>query len=69
MGGLGLVDLLRAEEAARTRSHKAVIMVYLSGGLSHHDSFDMKPEAPAEGDNLRKFLQTFYAELAAGGPA
>src|ERR1700761_5302689 len=48
MGGLGLVDLLRAEEAARTRSHKAVIMVYLSGGLSHHDSFDLKPNAPAE---------------------
>ena len=23
-------------------------MVYLSGGLSHHDSFDMKPDAPAE---------------------
>lgn len=48
MGGLGLADLLRAEETARSRSHKAVIMVYLSGGLSHHDSFDMKPDAPAE---------------------
>jgi hypothetical protein len=23
-------------------------MVYLSGGLSHHDSFDLKPEAPRE---------------------
>jgi hypothetical protein len=23
-------------------------MVYLSGGLSHHDSFDMKPDAPRE---------------------
>src|SRR5262249_2113019 len=22
--------------------------VYLSGGLSHHDSFDLKPDAPAE---------------------
>jgi hypothetical protein len=49
MGGLSMVDLLRAEEAAgNRRSHKAVIMVYLSGGLSHHDSFDMKPTAPAE---------------------
>lgn len=49
MGGLSLVDVLRAEEAAgKRRPHKAVIMVYLSGGLSHHDSFDMKPDAPAE---------------------
>jgi Protein of unknown function (DUF1501) len=48
MGGLNLPSLLQAEERAGTRSHKAIIMVYLSGGLSHHDSFDMKPDAPAE---------------------
>lgn len=28
--------------------HKSVIMVYLSGGLAHQDSFDLKPQAPAE---------------------
>ncbi|MBX7166592.1 MAG: DUF1501 domain-containing protein [Pirellulales bacterium] len=28
--------------------HKALIMVYLSGGLAHQDSFDPKPDAPAE---------------------
>src|SRR6185295_2663660 len=27
---------------------KSVILVYLGGGLSHHDSFDMKPDAPSE---------------------
>src|SRR5258705_953426 len=27
---------------------KSVILVYLGGGLSHHDSFDMKPDAPEE---------------------
>ncbi|QDV38828.1 DUF1501 domain-containing protein [Tautonia plasticadhaerens] len=49
MGGLGLPHLLRAEQAAGVgRSHKAVIMVYLSGGLSHQDTFDLKPEAPEE---------------------
>src|SRR6516164_7759918 len=48
MGGLGLPSILQAEQQAGTRSHKAVIMVYLSGGLSHHDSFDLKPDAPAE---------------------
>jgi hypothetical protein len=46
--GLNLGELLRAEETGKRRSHKAVIMVYLSGGLSHHDSFDMKPAAPTE---------------------
>ena len=25
-----------------------MILVYLGGGLSHHDSFDPKPEAPVE---------------------
>jgi Protein of unknown function (DUF1501) len=49
MGGLGLTELLQAEAGAaspRGRSHKSVIMVYLSGGLAHQDTFDLKPEAP-----------------------
>lgn len=51
MGGLGLTDLLRlrAQANARPRSeHKAVIFVYLFGGPSHVDSYDMKPDAPPE---------------------
>lgn len=48
MGGLSLPGILQAEETQGRRSNKSVIMVYLSGGLSHHDSFDMKPNAPAE---------------------
>jgi hypothetical protein len=48
MGGLSLPQLLRAEERTGRSSSKAVIMVYLTGGLSHHDSFDLKPDAPAE---------------------
>jgi len=49
VGGLTLPGLLQAEQTHSTgRSHKAVIMVYLSGGLSHHDTFDLKPHAPAE---------------------
>ncbi len=48
--GLSLPSLLEAEAAtgsgpARARS---VILVFLGGGLSHHDSFDPKPDAPAE---------------------
>ncbi len=49
MGGLGLADLLGAEARAGVAgSHKAVIMVYLAGGMSQQDTFDLKPEAPAE---------------------
>src|SRR5436305_11085588 len=47
-GGLTLPQLLHAEQQAGRSSHRAVIMVYLSGGLSHHDSFDLKPDAPRE---------------------
>lgn len=49
MLGLALPDYLalRAQEAARARA-KSVILVWLNGGPSHLDLFDLKPEAPAE---------------------
>ncbi len=58
LGAIGLPALLRAEStasaAARTPGTgaraKSVILVYLGGGLSHHDSFDLKPDAP---DDIR----------------
>jgi Protein of unknown function (DUF1501) len=48
LGGLTLPSLFRAEAAARKSSHRSVIMVYLSGGLAHQDTFDLKPSAPKE---------------------
>lgn len=49
MGGLALPQLLQAEaQAGLGSSRKSVIMVYLSGGLSHQDTFDLKPDAPSE---------------------
>lgn len=47
MGGLSLADLARAE-ASSGSSDRSVIMVYLTGGLSHQDTYDLKPNAPAE---------------------
>jgi uncharacterized protein (DUF1501 family) len=47
LGGLALPDLLRAE-ARQGASQRSVIMVYLSGGLAHQDTFDLKPSAPVE---------------------
>ena len=47
-GGLTLPQLLRAEQRqGRGSSNRSIIMVYLSGGLAHQDSFDLKPDAPA----------------------
>lgn len=48
-GGLSLSQLLAMEAAAGTgSSHKAVINVFLPGGPSHIDLFDLKPDAPSE---------------------
>lgn len=48
MGGLTLPQLLKAEAVAGRSSHKAVIMVFLSGGPPHQDMVDLKMEAPVE---------------------
>src|SRR5678815_2243644 len=49
LGGLALPQLLAAESASGIRrSHKAVIMVFLPGGPSHQDMFDLKMDAPSE---------------------
>jgi len=47
--GLGLADVAAARALAATAKnvpHKSVIFVFLNGGISHQDSFDLKPEAP-----------------------
>src|SRR5947209_2490311 len=51
VGGLTLADLLRLKARAASSAGsvgKAVIMVYLNGGPSHIDLYDMKPDAPVE---------------------
>lgn len=50
LGGLTLADLLRrrAEAAPAVGRGKSVILIWLRGGASHIDSYDMKPDAPAE---------------------
>ncbi len=49
LGGLSLPQLLQAESSSGIRrSHKAVIMIFLPGGPSHQDMFDLKMDAPRE---------------------
>src|SRR5437764_2853008 len=50
LAGLSLPDLLRcrARGAAGSAGRKAVILLWLSGGPSHLDTWDPKPDAPGE---------------------
>jgi hypothetical protein len=52
LGGLSLAGLLRARAAAsptqRPATAKSVIVLFNSGGIPHHESFDPKPDAPSE---------------------
>ena len=50
LGSLGASDLLRAKEATGSadRRDTSVILIWLDGGPSQHDTYDPKPEAPAE---------------------
>lgn len=52
LGGLSLSDLLRSRAAATAAgkpvNDTACILVWLYGGPSHLETYDLKPEAPAE---------------------
>ncbi|MEI8211806.1 MAG: DUF1501 domain-containing protein [Planctomycetota bacterium] len=43
--GLSLPQLMASDRGSHEARAKSVILIFLGGGLSHHDSFDMKPEA------------------------
>ncbi len=49
--GLTLADVLRLRAQApaeKPQRRKSVILVWLGGGPSHMDTYDMKPDAPVE---------------------
>ena len=58
--GLSLADVLRLRAATpqATGRGKSVIMIWLRGGASHIDSYDMKPDAPTE---IRVYRLGYYA--------
>ena len=49
-GVIGLAELAMLKQLGATSSPqaKSVIFIFLTGGLSHHDSLDLKPDAPAD---------------------
>ena len=52
LGGLGLSDLLRLRASAKksggTAKDTSVILIWLQGGPSHMETYDLKPNAPVE---------------------
>ncbi|MEI7702009.1 MAG: DUF1501 domain-containing protein [Planctomycetia bacterium] len=67
--GLSMAGLMAVEEGrpvSRQRRAKSVILVYLGGGLSHHDSFDLKPEASEEIRGKYKPISTNVAGVQIG---
>jgi uncharacterized protein (DUF1501 family) len=59
LGGLGLADVLRGR-AAGGESHRdtSVIMLYLNGGPSQLETYDLKPDAPMEYRSVFAPIQT-----------
>lgn len=68
IGTLALPALLQAEAQAapsipRGARARSVILVFLGGGLSHHDSFDLKPEAPEDIRGKYSPIRTILPDL------
>jgi hypothetical protein len=62
MASLGLPQLLRAKEqsalTSESKKKTSVILIWLDGGPSHMDLYDLKPEAPAEYRGIWKPIRT-----------
>lgn len=65
LGGLQLADLLASRAAANQENRDtAVILLYLSGGPSHLETFDLKPDAPLDYRSIFKPIATCVPGLA-----
>src|SRR5436309_3437356 len=61
MASVGLPQLLQARQQSQTPGtsrNTSVILIWLDGGPSHLDLYDMKPDAPAEYRGLWKPIKT-----------
>jgi uncharacterized protein (DUF1501 family) len=59
LGALGLGDLMKARAAAGTsQKDTSLILIWLDGGPSQHDTYDPKPNAPAEYRGLWRHIPT-----------
>jgi hypothetical protein len=51
---------------SRTARARSVVLIYAGGGISHHDTFDPKPNAPLEVRGELKTIQTSLAGVRFG---
>ena len=56
--------MLAADAAANPARKRACILLWMQGGPSHVDTFDMKPDSP---DGVRSHFEQFTALLKAEG--
>jgi hypothetical protein len=67
LGGLSLASLARAQAAGGRRARaRSVIVLFNSGGIPHHETWDPKPDAPAEIRGPFGFLPTRTPGLLVG---
>lgn len=68
--GLGLADMLRldaqAAEAGHAAGGRSVIVFWTDGGLSQQDTYDLKPDAPAEYRGMYSPISTSVPGLVLG---
>jgi hypothetical protein len=72
-GTLGTASNIASSSASNTPTGtgrraraKSVLLVFLGGGLSHHDSFDLKPESPADVRGPYESIETVVPGLRIG---
>lgn len=58
MANVGLAQFARARESSGSKKNTSVILLWLDGGPSHLDLYDMKPDAPAEYRGIWKPIRT-----------
>lgn len=58
MASLGLPSVLKAKDESSQRKNTSVILLWLDGGPSHMDLYDLKPDAPVEYRGIWKPIKT-----------
>lgn len=65
--GLGIADLLRLEsqaaERGRPANNKSLIVFWTDGGVSQQDTWDVKPNAPAEYRGMYQPIETAVPDI------
>ena len=71
LGGFALPDLLRARESAvkagQPTKNTSVVWLWLGGGPTHVETFDPKPEAPAEYRSVTGSVKSRLPGVELGG--